>query len=111
MNFKGGLGEIFQQAQRMQEEFGRMQEELSKRTVEATAGGGMVTVVSNGKQEIISITLDPEVLKMNDREMLQDLVRAGVNQALKASREMVTNEMSKLTSGLGPLASMLKAMT
>lgn len=108
---KGGLGDIFQQAQKMQQEMGRMQESLAKKTVEATAGGGMVTVVANGKQEIMSVSIEAEVLKMNDKDMLQDLVMAGVNQALKASRDMASEEMGKLTGGLGPLASMFKGAT
>jgi nucleoid-associated protein EbfC len=108
--FKGGLGDLLQQAQKMREDFKNLQEAMAKRTVEATAGGGMVKVVANGKQQIISLTIEPELLKLKDAIMLQDLVVAGVNQAIKASQEMVSEEMGKLTGGLGPLASMLKGM-
>lgn len=95
-------------AQKMQKEMKRIQEELGTKTVEVSAGGGMVKVVATGKQEIKSIELDPEVLKMNDKAMLQDLVLAGVNQALKESQDLAQKEMGKLTAGLGPLASMFK---
>jgi nucleoid-associated protein EbfC len=104
---KGGMQGMLKQAQKMQEDMLRLQEEAGKKTVEASAGGGMVKVVANGKNEILSITIDPEVLKMNDQEMLQDLVRAGVNEALTAAKQMVQEEMKKLTAGLGPLGSML----
>lgn len=99
-------GELLQQAQKMRGEVQRIQMEVSKKTIEATAGGGMVKVTANGQQEILSIVIDPEVLKMNDREMLQDLVRAGVNQAIETSKQMMADEMEKLTAGFGPLASM-----
>lgn len=96
--------DILKQAQRMKEEMERIQGEMAKKTVEATAGGGMVKVVANGRQQILSVSIDPEVLKMGDREMLQDLVVAGVNQALKSAQEMAAQEISQLTAGLGPLA-------
>jgi len=102
-----GLGDLLEQAQKMRGEVQRIQESLAKMTVEARAGGGMIKVVANGKQQIVSVTIDPEVLKMNDIQMLQDLITAGVNQALKASQDLMTAEMSKLTAGLGPLASLL----
>ena len=104
--FKGGLGDLMQQAQKMREDAQRIQESLAKRTVEGTAGGGMVKVIANGKQQIVSVSIDPEVLKMNDRVMLQDLIAAGVNQALKAASDLMAQEMSQLTAGLGPLAAM-----
>jgi len=106
--FKGGFGDLLQQAQKMREEMKRIQESMANRTVEATAGGGMVKVLANGKQQIVKITLDPEVLKLNDKEMLEDLIRAGVNAALKSSQELMSEEMGKLAGGLGPMASMLK---
>lgn len=103
-----GLGGLLQQAQKMQQEMQRLQDELGRKTTEATAGGGMVKVVANGKQEIVSIQLDPEVMKLNDREMLQDLVLAGVNEALRAAHKMASEEMKGLMGGLGPLSGLFK---
>ena len=88
------------QAQKMQAKMAEMQEELAKQTVEATAGGGMVTVIANGKQEVLSIKIDPEVVKSQDAEMVEDLVLAGVNEALRKVREMAKEEMAKLTGGI-----------
>lgn len=99
---------MMQQAAKMKKEMQRIQDEAGNKTVEATAGGGMVKVVATGKQEISSIEINPEVLKLNDIQMLQDLVRAGVNEALKASQKLMSDEMGKLTAGLGPLGSMFK---
>jgi DNA-binding YbaB/EbfC family protein len=96
-----GLGDIMRQAQKLQSQMAKLQEELADKTVEGTSGGGMVTVVANGKQEILSVTIDPEVIDPNDVEMLQDLIQAGVNDALKKAQEMSAAEMSKLTGGLG----------
>ena len=95
-----GLGDLMKQAQKMQAKMAEMQEELSKKTVEATAGGGMVTVTANGKQEILSIKIDQEVVKSQDAEMVEDLVLAGVNEALRKVREMAKEEMAKLTGGI-----------
>jgi hypothetical protein len=78
----------------------KVQEEMAAKTVEGSAGGGMVTVIANGKQEVMSIKIDPEVVDPNDIEMLQDLVVAAANDALKKAQEMVTSEMSKFTGGL-----------
>jgi DNA-binding YbaB/EbfC family protein len=78
----------------------KLQEELADQTVEATAGGGMVKVVANGKQSIISITIEKEVVDPDDVEMLQDLIKAAVNDALTKSQEMVSGQMSKLTGGM-----------
>lgn len=99
---------MMQQAANMQKEFKRIQEEAATKTVEATAGGGMIKVVATGKQTIKSIEIDPEVLKLNDVHMLQDLVVAGVNEALKASQKLVSDDMGKLTESLGPLGAMFK---
>jgi len=95
-----GMGNLMKQAQQMQARMAKMQEEVGKRTVEAAAGGGMVKVVANGKQEILSIAMEPEVVDPDDIEMLQDLILAAVNQALRESQAMMTDEMSKLTGGL-----------
>ena len=94
------LGSIMKQAQKIQAQIAKMQEDLSSRTVEASAGGGMITVVANGKQEVVSIRIEPEVIDASDREMLQDLVVAAVNEALRKSQEMVSEEMKKITGGL-----------
>ena len=88
------------QAQKMQAQMAKVQEELAQKTVEASAGGGMVTVVVTGKQEIMSITIEPEVIDASDKEMLQDLVVAAVNEGLRKSQEMVAEEMKKITGGL-----------
>ncbi len=95
-----GMGNMMKQAQKLQSKMLKMQEELAGRTVEASAGGGMVKVVANGRQQIVSIVIDPEVLDPEDVEMLQDLVLAAVNDALTKSQEMVSSEMGKLTGGL-----------
>jgi len=93
------LGFLIKQAQRLKTEIERIQEELSKKTVEATAGGGMVTVVANGRQQIISINIEKEVVNPNDISMLQDLILAAVNEALRRSQELAQEEMKKLTGG------------
>ena len=94
------LDSIMKQAQKMQKQMVEIQEELANRTVEASVGGGVVTVVANGQQEILSITIDPEVVDPGDIEMLQDLILAAVNEALRKSQELMTTEMSKLTGGM-----------
>jgi DNA-binding YbaB/EbfC family protein len=94
------IGSIMKQAQKMQAQIAKVQEELAQKTVEASAGGGMVTVVVNGKQEIMSMTIEPEVIDASDKEMLQDLVVAAVNEGLRKSQEMVAEEMKKITGGL-----------
>ena len=88
------------QARQLQERMARLQEELGTRTVEASSGGGMVTVVANGKNEIVSLKIDREVLGSGDAEMLQDLILAAVNEGIRKSQAMVSSEMSKLTGGL-----------
>jgi DNA-binding YbaB/EbfC family protein len=96
-----GIGNIMKQAQKLQSEMKRIQDELAEKTVEATAGGGMVTVIANGKQEIVSIKIDPEVVDKEDVEMLEDLIVAAVNEAKRRSQEMMMGEISKVTGGLG----------
>lgn len=95
------LGNLMKQAQMMQEKLGKAQEEAALKTVEATSGGGMVTVVANGKMEVLSIRIEKEVVDPEDIDMLQDLVTAAVNEALKKAQEMTADEMSKITGGLG----------
>ncbi|HKL27217.1 MAG TPA: YbaB/EbfC family nucleoid-associated protein [Desulfuromonadales bacterium] len=95
-----GLGNIMKQAQMMQKKMAEMQAELEQRQVEATAGGGMVTAVVTGKQQLVSLTIDPAAVDPEDVEMLQDLVVAAVNEAVRQSQEMVQQEMSKVTGGM-----------
>lgn len=94
------MGQLLKQAQKFQSKMAELQEELNQRTVETSAGGGMVTVVANGKQEVLSIAIDPEVVDPNDVEMLQDLILAAVNDALNRAKEMTNEEMGKLTKGM-----------
>jgi len=94
------FGNLMKQARQLQERMARLQEELGTRTVEASSGGGMVTVVANGKNEIVSLKIDREVLGSGDAEMLQDLILAAVNEGIRKSQAMVSSEMSKLTGGL-----------
>ncbi|GAB4390813.1 MAG: YbaB/EbfC family nucleoid-associated protein [Thermodesulfovibrionales bacterium] len=94
------LGDIMREAQKLQAEMQRMQEEAKKKTVEASAGGGMVTVTANGASEVVSIKIDREVVNPDDVEMLQDLIMAATNEALRRAQEMVSDEMSRLTGGL-----------
>ena len=94
------MGNLMKKAQQLQEKIAKLQEELGDRTVETSSGGGMVTVVANGKQEIVSIKIDPEVVDASDIEMLEDLVLAAVNDALYQARQMVSEEMTKLTGGI-----------
>ena len=94
------MGNLLKQAQQFQAKLAKLQEELAGRTVEATSGGGMVSVVANGRQEVISIKIDPEVIDREDKEMLQDLILAAVNDALSRAKAMMNEEMGKLTHGL-----------
>ena len=91
---------MMKQAQQLQAKMARMQEEMAEKTIEASAGGGMVKVVANGKQEVLSIHIEKEVVDPEDVEMLQDLILAAVNEALVQSQKMVSDEMSKLTGGM-----------
>ncbi|MEA1969786.1 MAG: YbaB/EbfC family nucleoid-associated protein [Thermodesulfobacteriota bacterium] len=94
------MGGMMKQAQQMQKKMLKMQEELALKTVEASAGGGMVKVIANGSQKIESITMEKEIIDPEDIEMLQDLILAAVNDALNRSQEMVSNEMNKITGGM-----------
>ena len=95
------LGDLVKQAQRMKVEMERIQEEAAAKRVEGTAGGGMVAVVCNGRGEVVEVKIDREVAGPDDLEMLQDLVVAAANDALRKSRELLTREMGRLTGGLG----------
>jgi DNA-binding YbaB/EbfC family protein len=92
---------MMRQAQQMQNKMAKIQEELADHTVEASAGGGMVKCVANGRQEIVSLTIEPEVVDPDDVEMLQDLVVAAVSEAIKKSQELAASEMGKVAGGLG----------
>lgn len=94
------MGRILKQARQLQDKMAKLQEELAKQTVEASTGGGMVKVVANGKREIQSIEISPDVVDPNDIEMLQDLTLAAVNEALRKAEELASSEMSKIAGGL-----------
>jgi DNA-binding YbaB/EbfC family protein len=95
----GNMGNLFKQAQEIQARMAKIQEELAGRTVEATSGGGMVTVTVNGQLTVVSIKIDPSVVNQEEKEMLEDLVLAAVNEGLRRAREMASEEMSKVTGG------------
>ncbi len=97
---RGGIGNIMKQAQQMQRKMAEMQEEMANKQVEASAGGGMVTAVVNGKQQLLDLKIEPAAVDPDDVEMLQDLVVAAVNEAIKQSQQMAQEEMSKITGGL-----------
>lgn len=101
MGFGGAnMNKMMKQVQQMQAKMAKLQEELEEKTVEATSGGGVVRVVANGKNEIVEIEIKPEVLDPEDPEMIQDLVLAACNEALRQAQEMVAEEMGKITGGL-----------
>ena len=95
-----GFGDFMKQAQRMKAELERIQEAAAEKRVEGSAGGGMVTVTADGRGEIVAIKIDPEVVQSDDLEMLQDLILAAANDALRRAREQLTAEMGRLTGGL-----------
>ena len=102
--FPGGMGgnmqQLARQAQKLQQQMTKMQEELEAREYEASAGGGMVTARVNGKKELIGLTIKPEAVDPDDVEMLQDMVTAAVNEALREAEETSNREMGRLTGGL-----------
>ncbi|MFW5837641.1 MAG: YbaB/EbfC family nucleoid-associated protein [Desulfovibrionaceae bacterium] len=95
-----GMGEMMRQAQMMQKKIAKMQEELKTREVEASAGGGMVTVKANGSQEVLEVKIDPKIFEGGDAEMLQDLVLAATNEALRQAKDMMEKEMGQITGGM-----------
>ena len=95
-----GFNQILQQAKKMQDRLMKLQEEMGDKTVEAQSGGGMVTCVVNGRQEVVSLKISPAVLEEKDNELLEDLIMAAVNEGLNRSREMVQEEMSRVTGGM-----------
>jgi nucleoid-associated protein EbfC len=98
---KNIINNLMKQAQQMQERVKKLQEEAAGKTVEASSGGGMVTVIANGRQEVLSIKIDPSVVDPKDIEMLQDLIAAAVNESLRKSQELMKEEMASLASGMG----------
>ena len=94
------LGNIMKQAQELQERLTRVQEEAGAKTVEASAGGGMVTAVINGRLQVTALRIEPEVMKGGDTDMLQDLVIAALNKGIRAAQDMMAEEMKKVTGGL-----------
>lgn len=97
---RGGIGGIMKQAQQMQRRMAQLQEELEKKQIEASSGGGMVTAVVSGKQQLLDLKIDPGVVDADDVEMLQDLIMAAINEAVKQSQQMASEEMSKVTGGM-----------
>jgi len=97
---KMGMGDILKQAQKMQEKMQKIQDELSDLKTEGTSGGGMVTAVANGKQELLEIKIDQQVVNPEDIEMLEDLIVAAVNQAMEKAQEMASEEMGKAAGGM-----------
>jgi len=95
-----GMANLQRMAQQMQQEMARVQRELETVTVSGSAGGGVVTATVTGQQELVSLTIDPSAVDPTDVEMLQDLVVAAVNEALRASRELAASRMAALTGGL-----------
>ena len=92
---------LMKQATKMKEQMAKVQEEVGEREVEATSGGGMVTVTAKAKGEVTSIKIEPDVINENDQDMLQDLIVAAINEALKQGQKLMNNEVSKLAGGLG----------
>ena len=96
----GGMAGLMKQANQMQMKMKKLQEELATREFSGTSGGGAVTATVNGDNKVLSLTIDPEVMKAGDAEMLQDLVKSAVNDALKTAKETSSQEMSKITGGI-----------
>jgi nucleoid-associated protein EbfC len=94
------MADILKQAQALQSKLTELQAEAERKTVEASSGGGMVTAVVNGKLQVLSIRIDPQVLSAEDREMLQDLVTAAVNEAIRKAQQVMAEAMSRVTGGL-----------
>ena len=94
------FGKLMKQAQQMQAKMAKMQEELAQKEIEVSSGGGMVTVKVNGQQEVLSVTIDPEVFGEGDKEMLEDLIVAALNEARRKALELAKEHMSALTGGL-----------
>lgn len=96
----GNMNNILKQAQAMQEQMAKLQEQAALKTADGTAGGGIVTVTANGAMQIVRVAIDPEVVKSGDIDMLQDLVMAATNEALRKAKELMEGEMKALTGGM-----------
>lgn len=96
----GNMNKMMKQVQKMQADMAKLQAELGERVVDATSGGGVIQVKANGKQEIVEIKIKPEAVDPDDVEMLEDLITAAVNEALRKSQDMVAAEMNKITGGM-----------
>ena len=99
-NLFGNMNNILKQAQAMQEQMARIQEQAASKTATATSGGGIVTVTANGAMQVVSVVIDPEVVKSGDVDMIQDLVVAATNEALRKAKELMESEMKALTGGM-----------
>ncbi|RDV37243.1 YbaB/EbfC family nucleoid-associated protein [Lujinxingia vulgaris] len=97
---KGGMNSLVRQAQKMQSRITKVQEEIGNKTIEASTGGGMVTAVVNGKQELLQIKINPDVVDPSDVEVLEEMVLGAVNQAMEMAGEMMNSEIEKITGGL-----------
>lgn len=97
---KGGFSGIVKQAQKMQQQIGRIQDDMAKRVIEASAGGGQVTAWVNGRQELVNLKIAADVIDPEDPGLLEDLILAAVSQAIKQSQEMVAEEVNKVTGGI-----------
>ena len=95
-----GFGQLLNQAKKMQENFQKLQQDMEGKTIEAQSGGGMVTCVVNGKQEVVSLTISNDVWQEHDKEMLEDLIVAAINEGLEKSKEMWKEELAKITGGV-----------
>ena len=95
----GGMGDLLKQAQEMQGRIAKIQEELGQKTVEGSAGGGMVQVTVNGQFNLTAVKIEPSVVNPEEKGMLEDLIMAAVNDGMRKAREMVSTEMSKITGG------------
>jgi DNA-binding YbaB/EbfC family protein len=96
----GAMGDLLKQAQEMQSRMAKIQEELANKTVQGSAGGGMVQVTVNGQFQMTAVQIEPSVVNAAEKEMLEDLILAAVNDGMRKARELASSEMSKLTGGL-----------
>ena len=101
MKIGGNFKNMLKQANKMKEQMDKIQSEIGEKTVEASSGGGMVSVVAKAKGEVSSISIEPEIVKEEDIEMLQDLIIAAVNEALSRGQELMQEEVSKMAGGMG----------
>lgn len=101
MKFGGNLKNMLKQAEKVKAQMEKLQEEAGEKTVEATAGGGIVTAIAKVKGEIVSIKIEPEIVREGDIEMLQDLITAAVNESLNRGKEIMKEEIAKAATGFG----------